>query len=426
MSNDDSSYRDNLSEDAQGERPVREVGRDWKARVPPTRLVAMILILFFVGLCAPATIGAQTRDDSSHRPEACPASASNVRPSATFDVKPFRDGNKFVFVALGDKEPTVPDLSKECPTRGEKCVALAQNRIAIAEQALAEYNDRKDRRGLKPIYEAQLAGDVPVWGQQGVRDAAYAAECNAGTGWTPQVYATMMLRLRMLHGESKPVPPPSFMPKGTLQLLYFHSVAPSENHTSTTAIDFTLGHHSNGQTDCSFLDQEVNKDGCIPLPLDDIPVADINMRSGNFSTHYLRARVNHRRRSASWQATFGGGIEHHPSTLKGGGGSIRRALAERYGRTRTWLTSDVGYRRAYIRGWLGGIFNGSALRNRFAGGLEVFLYFRSNPDVAFYFGSRAGQDIYNINFESDGGLPITVGVTFGWGAILSRSLPGPF
>ena len=49
-------------------------------------LEKIIKILFFIGLCAPATIGAQTRDDSSLRPGASPASESNVRPGATFDL----------------------------------------------------------------------------------------------------------------------------------------------------------------------------------------------------------------------------------------------------------------------------------------------------------------------------------------------------
>ena len=361
-------------------------------------------------------------------PAASPHSESNVRPGATFDLKPFRDGNKFVFVTLSDEEPTVPDISKECPTGGEKCVASAQTRRDRAKRDLEAYNNRKDRQGLNSIYEAQLAGDVPIWGQQKVRDAADAAERNARTGWTPQVYLTMMVRLRMLHGESNPVPPPSFMPKGTLQLLYFHPVAPSENHTSTTAIDLTLGHHSNGQTDCPFLDQAVNENGkCIPLTPDDVPVADINIKSGNFSTHYLRVRINQRWRSDSWQGTVGGGIELHPSNHRGTEGRLSNALAERYGRTRIWLTGDFGSRHVYFRGWFGGILHGSALRNRLVRRLEAFAYLRSNPDVALYLASRAGQDIYNISFESDVGWPdVAFGATFGWGAALSRSLPSPF
>ena len=387
----------------------------------------IVKVLFFVGFCASATIAAQTRDDSSLRPGPSPASEFYVGPRTVFDLKPFRDGNKFVFVAIDDRPPIIPDLLTKCPNLGEKCVWLTLDQIARAEQALAEYNDRKDRRGLKPIFEVQLAGDVPIWGQNGVRRAARAAERNAGTQWAPQVYATMMLRLRMLHGQSKPVPPPSFMPKGTLQLLVFHAVAPGESHASTTAIDLTFGHHSNGQTGCPFLDQALDGAGdCVPLSSDVIPVAEINSKSGNFSTHYLRARVQRRRRGNNWQATWGVGVEWHPSTLTGRGGTLRQALAERYGRTRTWFTGDVGLGPVYFRGWAGGISHGSALRNRLVGGLEVFVYLKNDPDVAFYLGKRTGQDIYNINFESDVGLPLAFGLTFGWGAAFSRSLPGPF
>ena len=350
-----------------------------------------------------------------------------LTPSA-FDLKPFRDGNKFVFIDLHDEPPVVPVLSELCPTGGERCTFSAERRIRRAERDLEAYNTRKDRQGFKPIYEAQLAGDVPIWGQDKVRRAARAAERNAGMQWAPQAYATMMVRLRQLHGQSNPVPPPSFMPKGTLQFLGFHPVAPNQNHTSTTAIDFTFGHHSNGQRDCPFLDQmrDEDTDKCRPLESEILHVSDINSRSGNFSTHYRRVRVHHRRRGESWQWTLGGALERHLSSPDGAGGTLPDDLADRYGRTRAWFIGDVGYRPVYFRLWWGRIGHGSAVKNGVMRGLELFVYLKSKPDVALYIANGAGQDAYNINFESGVRPPFAIGVTYSWGTDLRRSLPNPF
>ena len=347
-----------------------------------------------------------------------------------FDLKPFRDGNRFVLGSLYDRRPIIPNIS-ECHPAAEKCRALLTGRIAEAEREAEEYAKREEMEGLEPIFEAQLGGDVPIWGQDGVRHAALAvaAERNNHTQWAAQVYFAMMIRLRMLHGPSNPVPPPSFVPKTTLQLLGFHSVGRARNRTSMTAIDLTFGHHSNGQTDCPFLEQAADDDdNCIPLFADDISGAEINRVSGNFSTHYFQSRVHHqlRGRSIPWQAIFGGGFEHHLTTENGSRGSLRRDLAERYGRTRIWGSAEGGYKGVHFRGWAGWIIHGSVVRRKWMGGLEVLVYVKSNPDIGAYIRTSGGQDMYNINFESEVGGSVDVGLVFNWGNVFSRSLPSLF
>ena len=283
--------------------------------------------------------------------------------------------------------------------------------------------------------EAQIAGDVPLWGQSGVRDLDQSALKDAERRWASQGYATMMLRLRMLATTSAPVAPPSFMPKFTYQGVGFKR---GHRLNSMVVINAVFGHHSNGQSGCSLVNQVFEEivvdDGrkhgvCLPAPESTDVTSALNVATGNFSTHYIQASAYHRlirvARGPGQPAEifYGIAIEQHQFGMKG---AISAELAERYGMTQiesvvgtslgsVWIFDRVDGRLSY-RHVLGDVTINRAVA------AEYFLYFRARPDVGLFFRTYSGRDYYNINFEQYL-RRIEIGLTFNWESIL-RAVPG--
>ena len=97
---------------------------------------------------------------------------------------------------------------------------------------------------------------------------------------------------------SAPVRTPSYMPKGTVQLVRFRNVSSGTDVDSdefnSGPIEFWLldtipfGHHSNGQDGCLFTSQERDEGGeCVEVA----PTAEkvVNKQDGSFSTNYIEA-----------------------------------------------------------------------------------------------------------------------------------------
>ena len=303
------------------------------------------------------------------------------------------------------------------------------NRIAFAPGVL-------DERALfgEPIsLEAQIAGDVALWGQAGVRALEGSAVYGAARRWSSQGYATMMLRLRMMAQTSSPVAPPSFMPKFTYQGI---GLKRNRDSGSMVVVNAVFGHHSNGQSGCSLVGQVVEavslEDGrqeerCSPIEESIAKTAALNVETGNFSTHYIQASVYHRlirfgRETGIREISYGVAMEQHQFGMKG---AIGPELVERYGMTQVegvfgfsfrniWIWDRIDARSSY-RHVLGDV----AINRAFA--TEYLLYFKAKPDVGVFFRNYSGRDYYNINFERNL-RRVEIGLTFNWEGI-TRAVP---
>ncbi len=122
-----------------------------------------------------------------------------------FDVAPLRDGNR---LALNSAAGALGRLLRDN--------FWGTERLGEEEQ----------REGQEVFLEAQIAGDVPIWGHRRVRSIAATSNSHDSFRWAPQCYATMLFRLRMLDSPSRPIRPPSFMPKITCQYIGFRKTSP--------------------------------------------------------------------------------------------------------------------------------------------------------------------------------------------------------
>ena len=239
-------------------------------------------------------------------------------------------------------------------------MAIAQNTaVEVDVTPLRESNRFLLGRGIfgdsaeRPYLEAQIAGDVALWGHGGVRDIGQMPERSDRNQWrwAHQAYATASLRLRMLDTRSTPVPPPSFMPKFTHQSIgvNWHS------HRSASMLIVNLvpyAHHSNGQSGCPLQGQEPVNGTCEMAPGQDLNLK-LNVDTGNFSTNYTQAGIHYRfvcpGCTPSYGVTLGGTLEHHleyPVIA----GNLSDDLRERYGPTRQQFMVGVNVGRVSLRG----------------------------------------------------------------------------
>ena len=327
---------------------------------------------------------------------------ANVR-NPLFDVTPLRDSNRFLWGRFSFESPLEPQASAD---PGET------------------------QRDIRTFLEAQVAGDVPILGQQRVRHLA------GNVGGTlddrefhaaHQLYATMMIRLRMTTGESTPIPAPSFMPKITYQRLAFRLSAQS---ASTIVFTLAFGHHSNGHAGCPFEGQDRRgaNTPCMPLP-DSSPRPTINDGTGSFSTHYIQSGLYYRRADLPragftfGEIAYGASIEYHLPCIKGALCELR----DRYGGVRLstsgglTLRGVTGFDRIAVRSTVQGIL-GPDVRNPYAIAFEVVPFI--TPDFGPYLRTYSGQDYYNVHFDKHL-RRLEIGLTFAWGDIV-RGLPSPF
>ena len=180
--------------------------------------------------------------------------------------------------------------------------------------------------------------------------------------------AVPRVRLRMNTDEdSAPIRTPSYMPEVTFQLFSFGLVEPDKEEGFFSSDSYrlvflslqaTVGHHSNGQTRCLFIDPDKERK-CYTLP-DTFSAQDVvdgeylNKVDGSFSTNYLRfgawGRIMDLGKTKpkkgepitpSRERTFGFEVEFSPGQGNFlGGAGIDPELKRWYGATR--LTGSIG------------------------------------------------------------------------------------
>ena len=287
-------------------------------------------------------------------------------------------------------------------------------------------------------FEAQIAPDVRIFSNlyAATQNVFDVRDENFRFHWGLTAYATVLVRLRMFDEDSSPVRAPSYMPKGTLQVVGFKShadpTAPESTryrNSSMSMIAFTLptiGHHSNGQNGCAFEGYESANGVCKP----DSEVASlersVNKRNGSFSTNYVRLGIQYRwmRLDDEDQRVdyrFGGGIDFERHL----GIDPSDTLMSNYGKTRVRMSlngawRDVGYfGRIEARYGLGVIRDPNVgKRHR----LELFLHPYNWGGAGIYARYYHGQDYYNISF-TESISRFDVGVAFNDAKFLDFGIP---
>ena len=338
-----------------------------------------------------------------------------------FDRTPFRDKTRVFYNTPGDPFST-EGHSQHYPA--SRCV-YPELFLTLPSELRPDFSDEHSecdatdtlRDGAPPIaLEAQFVGDVG-FGSRKVRDLALTVEeggRDGGFHWTWQSYATMMLKLRMMRSRSRPVLPPSFMPKGTFQVIGLRKEAAHKRRATMHVLNLVGGHHSNGQTGCTFSDQyREPTGGCISVREEESRDGRyVNFANGNFSTHYFQASWYIRRMALSSslglrsEASYGFGLERH---FGGVPGALDDELERLYGRNRLWMSFARETKRyeysARIMTMLGAVVAPFWAEGEFV----VYVAGRNGIYVRAY----RGQDPYNIQFAE----PIArfeIGLTFGW------------
>jgi hypothetical protein len=293
------------------------------------------------------------------------------------------------------------------------------------------------------VFEGQIAPRVIII--DSIADAA-GRVLGGGTNWGYQLSTTPMVKLRMFDETSSPVRTPSYMPKGTLQIVRMRNLSKAGKDDETERykgpveiwlIDtIPFGHHSNGQNGCLFNEQSRNADGDCVNVTGTQPMT-VNKNDGSFSTNYIEAAAFYGRMylasredapeyATAWEWRAGGGIQLNPSGFLGGG--IDDELAGLYGQTRAFVEGMSARRNL---GWCGRaeghlqlqyihnstadvpkvttIAEGSCLPKRW-GGTGLFVrFFR-------------GQDYYNLGF-AESITRVQFGVTLQRSTFLSFRIP---
>lgn len=293
------------------------------------------------------------------------------------------------------------------------------------------------------VFEGQIAPRVIII--DSIADAA-GRVLGGGSHWGYQLSTTPMVKLRMFDETSAPVRTPSYMPKGTIQVVRMRNLSPADEDDETElykgpvemwlidAIPF--GHHSNGQNGCLFNEQTRNADGDCVNVTGTLPLT-VNKIDGSFSTNYvevlafygrmhLASRPDAPEYATAWEWRAGGGVQLNPSGFLGGG--IDDELAVMYGQTRvlmeamsarrdfSWCGRAEGHvQLQYIRDAPAGIpsvttsAEGSCLPKQW-GGTGLFVrFFR-------------GQDYYNLGF-AESITRVQFGVTLQRSTFLSFRIP---
>jgi hypothetical protein len=222
------------------------------------------------------------------------------------------------------------------------------------------------------------------------------------------------IRVRMMHGRSE-ARAPSYMPRIDFQKLFVEDHGTSVNVWEWHA---GLGHHSNGQSGCPFVDQASTGSGCVPRSFSGDPeTRQVNYRFGGFSTNDVR-----------------------------GGFAFRHNLVNRDGQTTRDWSARLEYQREFgtdsdlkpfypqnrINGSLALAWKDllwtSRLRAEMAVSLAIDRPLKKvtrwsfNPQVAWFPWSQVGlglfarlyhgQDYYNIRFADNISHRIQVGIEF--------------
>ncbi|QSQ16936.1 hypothetical protein [Myxococcus landrumensis] len=224
--------------------------------------------------------------------------------------------------------------------------------------------------------------------------------------WFLSAVFTPYIRLRLLDLESRPVIPPSYIPKLTFQVAHLRRLKEAEGRAHNgrglvLAANFILGHHSNGQNGCFFANQTGVDPHCEPKEGE----PPLNEVTGSFSTNFLRGELHGQyafsvdpRLDNAWLVGGGSFLEFNVSLGPGGITDEQR---------RVYGDGNAGFNARVERIWK---------QHRFRGEVALSMPFGEMPgqratvsaEVAAHpywgagFGVFArylhGQDYYNILF----------------------------
>lgn len=418
--------------------------------MPRERLVLVVSLKFALSMLAPVAIavprslpvatattisahpaavvepaeGPRTAASQPAAPATSPPPTDTVVTPIMFDLTPFRDESWVLvnplFLSSGTISSSDPLNYCDSPRLTDRLLVYVRRGECLSRHTLTA-------RQPTVFFQAQIAGDLPLGGQRKVRALAAKVARLPPDGKrhsTGQFYATMALRLRMMYSKSRPVLPPSFMPKVTYQRIGLKKEASTKATMHVKHLVF--GHHSNGQVDCPFFGQSRDEAGeCEVMTPEDVTAAAINYLSGNFSTHYIQGSWYRRRitlldgRTIQAETSMGGGIEYH---LSRGTGAMDGALRQRYGGVRLWgvIARDtpsgisVRTRVTIILGLVPPRLSGLTphqVSHRYRLEVEAVKWLTNLHGL--YGRLYLGQEPYNIQFER-GGPRGEVGIRFNW------------
>lgn len=217
--------------------------------------------------------------------------------------------------------------------------------IPLMERSRIFANIPNDDTG--EIYEGLVALHFPLGGsmQQSYDDARLG---HPDWGWLPSF--SMMSNLRQLREDSAPVRSPSYMPRLRFTAVRTPAI-PFETKGVTTkqiVLEGSVGHYSNGQAGCLFV-QQSGPDCALPSDVADESLTVL--RGGSFSSHYVEAGAAYRwlRWSSVLQADSRQGASRIVSVfarvrdyhlLSGVPGGMDTDLRRLYGATRVRAGAD--------------------------------------------------------------------------------------
>jgi hypothetical protein len=297
--------------------------------------------------------------------------------------------------------------------------------------------------GSDLVFEGQIAPRIIII--DSIADAA-GRVLGGGAHWGWQVSATPMVRLRMFDETSSPVRTPSYMPKGTIQIVRMRNVSrvpetdEAERYKGPVemwlidAIPF--GHHSNGQNGCLFTEQSRNAEGECVSPAG-VPAVTVNKLDGSFSTNYIEAALFYGRMhltsredapeyATAWEWRTGGGIQVNPRGFFGGG--IDDELAVIYGQTRAFVEGSAARRDLWRCGRAEGQLQLQYIHDAPAGvppiktQAEVSCLPRRWGGTGLFVRFYHGQDYYNLGFD-ESITRVQIGFTLQRATFLSFRIP---
>lgn len=300
------------------------------------------------------------------------------------------------------------------------------------------------------VFEAQVAPDLQIVGNVAQQLSKVLSPSSAPTVRAYSVFATPMFRIRMFDEDSNPVRTPSYMPKVSVQVAWFKSLA-GDKETSPERYErpvqvlllhaVPFGHHSNGQNGCLFVGQE--RPDCNPKQTAAPYTAALNTDNGSFSTNYLRAGFGYRRlyptgkndeiedpasvTKREWGVAAT--VELNPKGYVGG--SLSDQLRLTYGATRVEVDADYARRDLSIwrvtcgRAQVSAVFrylHGGLSDLKYGGAAEAFCLPKGWGGSGLFVRYVDGQDYYNVNF-SQRIRRLQFGVTFDQMKFLMFALP---
>jgi hypothetical protein len=173
------------------------------------------------------------------------------------------------------------------------------------------------------LFEAQIAPHLFFYNNT---NDLYGADVGQHR-WAHAESFTPMIRLRNRNDTSGPIKTLSWMPKIDVQVMRLDRNRAAR--ASMVTLHATLGHHSNGQDECSFQPGVLDREDLCPVP-SQIEDVKINYPNGSFSTNYVRAGLVWKKMRLSQPMdvdtaivtsalSFGGYGEVNPHGLKIGG-----------------------------------------------------------------------------------------------------------